>query len=148
MRSTGKIAQRFDHPHPPRLSGRNRGSKSDLDARNRNVCFNPPNELTSSARASYVRKVPILLQKAFESPIANLIPRRPNSPRPITSPARSRRFSKSRTAAGADEGQPLVPTTDAARAGQESVARSQLYFAASPSFFGSSFFGRIASAVP
>ena len=34
------------------------------------------------------------------------------------------------------------------RAGQESVARSQLYFAASPSFFGSSFFGRIASAVP
>src|SRR5258706_111272 len=29
---------------------------------------------------------------------------------------------------GADEGQPLVPTTDAARAGQESVARSPALF--------------------
>ena len=33
-RSAGRIAQRFDHPPPP-------ASKSDLDDRTRNVCFNP-----------------------------------------------------------------------------------------------------------
>jgi hypothetical protein len=33
--------QRFDHPPPVGLSGGTRGSKSDLDARNRNVCFDP-----------------------------------------------------------------------------------------------------------
>src|SRR6266403_3459853 len=100
-RSGADKRQRFDHPHPWARADVLAGQKSDLDARNRNVCFNPPNELTSSARASYVRKVPILLQKAFcITDCKSLIPRRPNSPRPTTSPARSRRFSKSRTAAG------------------------------------------------
>ena len=33
--------QRFDHPPPVGLSGRTRRSKSDLDDRTRNVCFNP-----------------------------------------------------------------------------------------------------------
>src|SRR6187200_1142218 len=33
--------QGFDHPPPVGLSGRTRRSKSDLDDRTRNVCFNP-----------------------------------------------------------------------------------------------------------
>src|SRR5258708_2874316 len=41
-RSAGKIAQRFDHPPPVGWSGRTRGSKSNLDARNRNVCLVDP----------------------------------------------------------------------------------------------------------
>src|SRR6476620_1074840 len=42
-RSGADKRQRFNHPPPAGLSGRTRGSKSDLDARNRDVCFNPMN---------------------------------------------------------------------------------------------------------
>ena len=42
-RSGADKRQRFNHPPPAGLSGRTRGSKSDLDARSRNVCSTPTN---------------------------------------------------------------------------------------------------------
>ena len=52
-RSGADKRQRFNHPPPAGLSGRTRGSKSDLDARSRNVCTN---ELSSSTRAATSEK--------------------------------------------------------------------------------------------
>src|SRR5882757_411497 len=56
-RSGGGKRQRFNHPPPAGLSGRTRGSKSDLDARSRNVCLPQRTDIINSS--SYVRKVPI-----------------------------------------------------------------------------------------
>jgi hypothetical protein len=54
-RSRAHKLQRFDHPHPG-LSGRTRGSQSDLEARNRNAYFDPLTGIISSS--NYARKVP------------------------------------------------------------------------------------------